>query len=120
MEKIDLKFYAVRNKEGKFFRRKGFSGYGTNWVDGLDKATIYPKQGQAKSRITFFAKNYPEYGIPELVELRVTEMVVVEQESRVKDVIAKEKKLQEQAVINRKKRNFELAKKEYEEELARV
>jgi hypothetical protein len=34
--------------------------------------------------VTFFANTYPQYGIPELVELRVTEVVAVDETVRVK------------------------------------
>lgn len=77
MSTVYLTMYAVRNQEGKFFRAKGYGGYGNTWVDDLKKAKIYPRIGQARSRVTFFANTYPQYGIPDLVELRVTEMIAV-------------------------------------------
>jgi len=67
-----MKIYVVRNSEGKFFRAVGFGGGSKgNWVDTLDRAKFYTKIGQAKSRITFFSKNYPEYGVPELIEFNL-------------------------------------------------
>ena len=67
-----MKLYVVRNKEGKFFRSIGYGGNGANWVDGLDKAKFYPKIGQAKSRCTYFAGHYPQFGVPEVLEFDLT------------------------------------------------
>ena len=76
--------YAVRNKDGEYFRAKGYGGSGDTWVDSLKKARIYPKPGPARAQVTFFANNWPEFGVPELVELRVTEVVVLNEDKRVK------------------------------------
>ena len=76
--------YAVRNKDGEYFRAKGYCGSGDTWVDSLKKARIYPKPGPARAQVTFFANNWPEFGVPELVELRVTEVVVLNEDKRVK------------------------------------
>jgi hypothetical protein len=62
-----MKLYVVKSKDGKFFRPKGQSGYGDNWVE-LDRAKFYAKMGQAKSQVTFWFKNYPKYGCPDLLE----------------------------------------------------
>jgi hypothetical protein len=64
-----MKLYVIRNKEGKFFRSIGFGGIGTNWVEGLDKAKFYTKLGQAKSRCTYFTGHYPQFGVPEVLEI---------------------------------------------------
>lgn len=92
---ILMTLYAVRNKEGKWFRAKGFGGSGASWVDSLTKAKIYPKIGQARSRVSFFANNYPEYGIPEIVELYVTTSKVLDETKRVKKVQAQRIKKEE-------------------------
>ena len=63
-----MKLYAVRNKEGKFFKNKGYGGYGPTWREKLEDAKFYSKIGQAKSRVTFFFNAYPEYGCPEILE----------------------------------------------------
>ncbi len=69
-----MKLYAVRNKEGKFFKSIGYghgSSGGKSWVDGLDTAKLYTKVGQAKSRVTFFFKAYPQFGCPDIVEFTI-------------------------------------------------
>ena len=80
---VKLVLYAVRNKDGWYFRAKG-GGLRGNWVDSLKKARIYSKPGPARAQVTFFANNYPKYGVPELVELRVTEVVTLNEDVRVK------------------------------------
>lgn len=77
-----LAVYAVRNFEGKWFRAKGLAGSGLSWVNDLKKAKIYGNIGQAKARVTFFAKAYPNLRKPEVVELRVTMMRVIETKPR--------------------------------------
>jgi hypothetical protein len=67
-ETLELNFYAVRSKDGKWLRAKGYGGSGKSWVDEMSKAKIYANPGPAKAQITFWAKNYPEYGVPELVQ----------------------------------------------------
>jgi len=93
-----LKMYAVRNRDGQFFRNKGYGGSRSTWVDGLQKARIWPKPGPARSQVTFFATSYPQYGVPELVELRVTEVAVLDESARVqKSIDRKAKKAAERA-----------------------
>jgi hypothetical protein len=106
--------YAVRNKDGQYFRAKGYGGSGDTWVDSLKKARIYSKPGPARAQVTFFANNYPKYGIPELVELRVTEVVAFKEEIRVmKSQYRKEKEKAERA-----KRDAEQERKYAEKQLA--
>jgi hypothetical protein len=114
-----LVLYAVRNKEGKWFRNKGFSydGSGTgkkSWVDDLKSAKIYPRIGQAKSRCTFFSKAYPQYGTPDLIELHVTEVKVVDQTKRVEKAIMADKKRKAKQEAKYKQWRLDQAKKELE------
>ena len=78
--------YAVRNRDGHYFRAKGYGGYGDTWVPDLKKARIYPRPGPARAQVTFFANHHPKYGIPELVELRVTEVVAIQETERIRKV----------------------------------
>lgn len=77
-----LVLYAVRNRDGQYFRSKGY-GYGDTWVDELKKARIYAKIGPARGTVTFFANAYPQFGIPEILELRVNDVVVLQETERV-------------------------------------
>jgi len=66
-----MKLYIIRNKEGKFFRSIGYGGSGTNWVEKIEDSKVYFKFGQAKGRVTFFYKRWPEFGCPEILEFNI-------------------------------------------------
>jgi len=124
MKEALLTFYAVKSKDGKYLRSKGYSGgsggNGKNWVDEIKKAKVWGKIGAARAQVTWWADNYPKYGIPDLIELRVTEAVVLDEEQRVKDSIRKK----EEAKLRREKewREYELeqAKKKLQETQVRI
>lgn len=82
MEQLEI--YVVRNKEGKYFRAKGFSGSGASWVEGLGTARLYPRIGPARACVTYFATQYPKYGIPVIVVLTATETKILDESARVK------------------------------------
>lgn len=111
-----MKLYVVRNKEGKFFKNKGYGGYGSNWKDNLDQAKFYPKIGQAKSRCTFFAKAYPKFGVCEILEfdLNVGDANVINVEADVAKSIkkAEEKELERQ----RKNKEWEIERLQREKQ----
>lgn len=65
-----FELYVVRNKEGKFFRRKGYGGYGDTWVEGIATARIYANIRGARTIVAFFANKYPQFGVPEIVNYR--------------------------------------------------
>lgn len=104
-----LKMYAVQNLEGKYFRSKGYQGYGKNWVDELDKAKIYAKLGQARARVTWFSTNHSEYGIPNIVILSVTMITILNEEERVNKSINKKQNVEENRKKRRAKRDLENA-----------
>jgi len=117
-----LKFYAVRNKEGKWFRAKGYGGYGETWVEELNRARIYNKPRAARSQISYFANNYTGYGVPDLVEFSVGEIKIIDETQRVADVkkkkeIAAEKAKfwQHQWEVDEAKRNLAEAQKKLKE-----
>lgn len=92
-----LEFYVVRNKEGKYLRAKGYSGYGDSWVTELNRAKVYTKRGGASGQITWWATHYPDYGIPDLVPLTATLGEPIDQTERLTKV--KKKKELDQARI---------------------
>jgi len=91
----ELRLYAVRNSDGKWFRSRGYGGYGDTWVEPLEKAKIYTKLGQARARVTFFANNYPEFPAPEIVELVVKQSRVLRESERLADVKLKKRSQQQ-------------------------
>lgn len=63
-----MKLYVVQNSEGKFFRPRGYGGYGDQWQVSLEKAKFYPKIGTAKSQCTFWYNFNPKFGCPKVLE----------------------------------------------------
>lgn len=78
-----LKLYVIKSKDGKYFRAKGYGGYGDSWVDNIKKARVYQKPNGARGVVTWFANNWPAYGIPDLIELHVTKEVLLDETDRV-------------------------------------
>ena len=119
-----LELFAVRNQEGKWFRSKGYGGYGDSWVVEVKKAKLYGKIAQARSRVTFWATMYPEYGVPEVIRFVVTrDEVVVGEAERVQKIIEKRRKKDEEHEVHRKQQQLENAEQELiraEEKLVQV
>jgi hypothetical protein len=91
-----LTLYAVQNQDGKWLRSKGYGGAGKTWVDDLASAKIYAKLGQARSRVTYFVKNHPTYGIPNIIALDVfSTRVLIDDVPRAKRAADKAKKRDE-------------------------
>ena len=97
-----MNLYVVRNKEGKYFRPVGQHGRGgSQWQDSLEKAKFYPKESQARSRITFFARNSPKFGVCDLLEFTLdpnqAKVIDVQEyvDSSIKKIEAKKQKQRE-------------------------
>lgn len=112
---VDLKFYAVRSKDGKWLRAKGFGGGGDNWVENITKARIYPRIGPARTQVTFWTNNYPDFGIPDIVELHCNFGTILNEDDRVKKVIEKKKQNEINNEIWRSEMRIKSAQKELEE-----
>jgi hypothetical protein len=96
-----LVFYGIRNKEGKWYRSKGYGGHGDTWVDDIKKAKVWSKISPARAQITFFANKWPEYGIPDLIQLNVNNISVIDEKDRVTKAIQKKKEEEFQSQIIR-------------------
>jgi hypothetical protein len=119
-EPFQYEMYAVRNKQGQWFRRKGYGGYGSNWVDDIAQARIYLKPGPARGQIGYYAKNFPDFGVPDLVKLQVTQIEIVDETER---VMKSQRKAQKDLVrrdARQKKRELEWAKQEVDRANARL
>jgi hypothetical protein len=112
-KQIRFEVFAVCNSDGKFLRSKGFGGSGEKWVDQISSARIYPRIGPARAQVTWFAKNHPEYGVPKVVKLVVTEIELLDETSRVEQVIGAEDKRAYEA----KRKRLESEKKRIEKQL---
>jgi len=120
-----MNLYVVRNCEGKFFRAVGYSGTGANWVDSLERAKFYPKLGQAKSRVTYFTKNWPAFGTPDILEfsLDVAQAKVINMEEETKKSITRieQRKLrQEQKIKEWKIESLQREQEQIKEKLKRL
>ena len=111
-----IKVFAVRNREGKWFRAKGYRGYGESWVDDIAKAKIYPKSGGARRTITWFYNNYPEYGACYFVELNISSFTLIDET----DILTKKKEKKEQEEQERQIRQKENALKKAQDDLERA
>jgi hypothetical protein len=81
---IKLDFYLVRNKEGKWFRAKGYGGSGDSWTEDVKKARVYGRIGPARSIVTYFTSTWPDYGVPEIVHFEAGIVEVMNETERVK------------------------------------
>ena len=88
---IDLSFYAVMSKDGKWFRSKGYNGGGDSWVDNVNKAKLFTMIGPAKAVVTWWSKHYPSFGTPDLVRIIATSYEVIDQNARVQKKIEDDK-----------------------------
>ncbi len=85
-------FFAVRNREGQWYHRKGLGGYGETWREDVEEARIYNKIGPARAQVTFFATNWPSFGVPEIVVFKIGEISVINEEERIKKLQQKKNK----------------------------
>jgi hypothetical protein len=91
MSNVLMTMYAVRRKDDGLFVAKNKSRI-PDWTNELKDARVYSKPGPARGWVTFYARTSPEFGVLELVELRVTEAAAVQEDVRVKNVIDRKAK----------------------------
>jgi hypothetical protein len=107
-EEIPLNFYAVRSKDGKWLRAKGYGGGGESWVEDIAKAKIYSNTRAPKSQITFWANKYPSFGVPDLVRITVGKCEYLDQSTRVKDNKIKKDVKEAETAVSRWTYNLEI------------
>lgn len=83
-----LTFYVVRSKDGKYLRSTGIGG-GAHWIEDIKKAKVWNKIGTAKAQVTFWASNYPEFGVPEIIPFLATPQEPMNLEDHVNNSIRK-------------------------------
>lgn len=94
-------FYLIRSADGKYLRAKGYGGNGECWVEDIGAAKVWTRLGTARSQVTFWANEYPEYGVPDIVVMTAKITKVLKEADRVK--AAKTKKH-----LSKKKRELEM------------
>lgn len=107
MNNIDL--YLVYNpKTNMWLKSKGYGGSGKCWVEEIKNARIYTRIGSARSQVTWWSKNYPNFGIPQVMKYIANFAEVIDETVRVKQSIQNEE--------DREKRQLaRLAKKKIKE-----
>jgi len=115
MPEDTVSFFAVRNREGKWYRARGFGGSGDSWVDTFGHARIYHSAASARRVVGFWYKNYPEYGIPEIVRFTATVAEVLDEAARIAEKEATEERRAQNREVNRAKRKISKLKKEQKE-----
>jgi hypothetical protein len=83
---LSLEVYLVQSQDGKYLRSKGL------WVNDAKDAKVFLKLSQARTQVTWWATQYPQYGIPNLIILRIDEGEVKDETPRVLKSIAKKDK----------------------------
>jgi len=112
---VELAFYLVRSQDGKWFRAKGMNGYGDSWVDDPRKARVYAKIGPARACVTWWTNNYPDYGIPDIVEVTTNEGVILDEIERVTKAVNKIKTDKIKYEIEQHQRNVDSAERKLKE-----
>lgn len=110
----NLTFYVIRNKEGKYYRSKGYSGYGQNWVTELNKAKVWTKIGSANATVTWWYSSYPEYGIPDVIPLHTVMGEPLNQDDRVEKALIRKELRKLQNEIWDLKSAYDKANREWE------
>lgn len=116
---ISATFYAVRAKDGLWWRSSSRNN-ASCWVKHVTKAKIYSSVSPARGKITSYANVNPTLPLPDIVELVVTQMNVVDQKDRV--MKTKQKKQEEktkQDALN-KKHDLQEAQRDFDRAAARL
>jgi len=112
---LNIKIYLVRSQDGKWFRAKGMSGYGDSWVNDPVKARIYTKIGPARACVTWWTNQYPDYGIPDIVEITSDTGVILDETERVTNAVNKIKTDKIKYKIDQHQRHLESAERKLKE-----
>ena len=118
-----LKLYAVRNKEGNWFRAKGYGGYGKTWTCDIKQARLWAKISPARSQVTFFSNKWPKYGIPDIVEFSIGGFEVLDETERVQEKQRRKIEYEKKQEIEHRKWEIKRAKEKMQkaqEELDRL
>jgi acyl-CoA reductase-like NAD-dependent aldehyde dehydrogenase len=106
----ELRLYAVRNKDGKWFASKRSGG---TWSENFSQARIYKKISPARSIVTYFANKFPHV-MPDLVILHIDTVELVDESERVAASQRREQTQMERRELRRRKEELRRAKDEFE------
>lgn len=85
---------------------------GDSWVDDIKKARVYTRIGHARTQVAFWATNYPDYGVPEIVALHVTATEVLDEKERVEAAVTKKEQAKQAARLRREEAKLARAEEE--------
>jgi hypothetical protein len=106
--------YIVVSKDGKYLRTKGYGRYGECWVEDLLDAKIYLKIKSAKAQATFWARKYPQYGIPSIHVFELVLKEILNQKDRVEKASKRIEKAAFASEINLNRWKLEQIQKDLE------
>ena len=121
-----ITLYLVRNREGRYFRRKGYGGAGESWTEDIAQARVYVGDRgvkQARAVVSFFVSCWPEYGVPDLVKFEARTVAVLDESGRVEKVMARKQKQEEEREVRERRSEYQRAQrdlKDAQERLDRV
>ncbi len=102
----NLELYAIQSKDGKWFRRKGYGGSGECWTEDFKKARIYVNKGPCRGVISWWNNNYPQYGTPYLVILKIDEIKKIDESDLIKQ--KEQKKLEKEKISKIKETKYQI------------
>ena len=106
--------YTVQNSKGQWYRSKGYGGHGDSWIDNFDGAKIYGKIGPARRVVGYFANNWPTFPTPNIVELSIDNMTVIDESVRVAKQKLAKKKAEKNRELHRLATNLKRAQEDFE------
>ena len=112
---VNITVYLVRSQDGKWFRAKGLYGTGDSWVEDVKMARVYTKIGSARSCVTWWSREFPSYGVPDIVELHSTSGVILNEKERVNKAVKKIEEEKMASEIRNQLHQFELAQQRLNE-----
>lgn len=101
-------FYAVRHPDGKQYYRTYSKHHQAGWVDNLEDARLWTREGTARGNITGLSR--PNF-VPDLIVFVVTEVKVVDQKERIAKAQAEKKRRAEEQRAAEKKWRLEEAER---------
>ena len=102
---ITIQVSRLSRLDDLWFRRKGYGGSGDSWVTEFHKARIFARIGGARGIVSWWAKNYPTYAVPNLVILHIGQIEAIDETQRLADAKVKEElRKAKQAVIDKQRK----------------
>ena len=76
---VNLKFYAIRNNAGHYFKN--------GWRTDIENARLYQNIGVARTLVTRYKLRYPLEATPEIIEIVATDACIINETDRVQTIL---------------------------------